>query len=100
MTQNRMSREYDLGVKMFIKFGLSHAKGSNSIRCPCLNCDNRLLKDVSTAQYHLYTNENDKSYKVWFWHGEELNSDNVTNTMENTVDETNENDGLFKVYLI
>ncbi|XP_031742398.1 uncharacterized protein LOC116404339 [Cucumis sativus] len=95
MTQNRMSREYDLGVERFIKFGLSHAKGLNSIRCPCLNCGNRLLKDVSTVRYHLYANGIDKSYKVWFWHGEELNSDNVANTMETTVDETDENDDLF-----
>ena len=47
MIENMMSREYDLGVERFIQFGLSHAKGSNLIRCSCLNCVNRLLKDVS-----------------------------------------------------
>ncbi|KAE8653032.1 hypothetical protein Csa_019780, partial [Cucumis sativus] len=51
--------------------------------------------DVSTVRYHLYANGIDKSYKVWIWHGEELNSDNVANTMETTVDETDENDDLF-----
>ena len=97
MTERRMSREYDLEVERFIQIGLSHAKGSNSIRCPCLNCDNRLLKDVSTIRYHLYVNGIDKSYNVWFWHGEDLNSDNVTNMMQNTVDETDENDDLFNI---
>ena len=42
----------------------------------------------------MYANEIDKSYKVWFWHGEDLNSKNVTSIMENTVDE---NDDLFNI---
>ena len=87
--------EYDLGVEWFIQFGLSHAKGSNSIRCPCLNCENRLLKDVSTVQYHLYVNGIYKSYKAWFWHGEDLNPENVTSKMKNKVDESDEHDDLF-----
>ena len=66
MMEDMMSREYDVGVERFIQFGLSHAKGSNSIRCPCLKSENRLLKNVSIVLYHLYANEIDKSYKVWF----------------------------------
>ncbi|KAL0561335.1 hypothetical protein IC582_001760 [Cucumis melo] len=95
MMENRMSREYDVGVESFIQFGLSHAKGSNSIRCPCLKCGNHLLKDVSIVRYHLYANGIDKSYKIWFWHGEDLNSETVSSKMENTVDEKYEHDDLF-----
>ncbi|KAL0546536.1 hypothetical protein IC582_016447 [Cucumis melo] len=95
MMENRMSREYDVGVESFIQFGLSHAKGSNSIRCPCLKCGNRLLKDVSIVRYHLYANGIDKSYKIWFWHGEDLNSETVTSKMENLGDEKYEHDDLF-----
>ncbi|KAA0042057.1 transposase [Cucumis melo var. makuwa] len=95
MMENRMSREYDIGVESFIQFGLSHAKGYNSIRCPCLKCGNRLLKDVSIVRYHLYASGIDKSYKIWFWHGEDLNSETVTSKMENIGDEKYEHDDLF-----
>ncbi|KAL0553962.1 hypothetical protein IC582_007866 [Cucumis melo] len=95
MMENRMFREYDLGVERFIQFVLCHAKGFNSIRCPCLKCENHLLKDVSIVRYHLYANEIDQSYKVWFWHGEYLNSENIMSRMENIVDENYEHDDLF-----
>ncbi|KAA0045187.1 transposase [Cucumis melo var. makuwa] len=97
MMENRMSREYDVGVESFIQFGLSHAKGSNSIRCPCLKCGNRLLKDVSIVRYHLYANGIDKSYKIWFWQGEDLNLETVSSKMENTVHEKYEHDDLFNI---
>ncbi|KAL0545267.1 hypothetical protein IC582_020417 [Cucumis melo] len=97
MMENRMSREYDVGVESFIQFGLSHAKGSNSIRCPCLKCGNRLLKDVSIVRYHLYANGIDKSYKIWFWQSEDLNLETVSSKMENTVHEKYEHDDLFNI---
>ncbi|KAA0060591.1 36.4 kDa proline-rich protein-like [Cucumis melo var. makuwa] len=56
MMENRMSREYDVGVESFIQFGLSHAKGSNLIRCPCLKCENRLLKDDELVATQKTTN--------------------------------------------
>ncbi|KAL0554170.1 hypothetical protein IC582_008087 [Cucumis melo] len=95
MMKNRMSREYDVGVESFIQFRLSHAKGSNSIRSPCLKCGNSLLKDVSIVWYHLYANGIDKSYKIWFWHGEDLNSETGSNRMKNTVEKKYEHDDLF-----
>ncbi|KAL4035634.1 hypothetical protein IC575_004337 [Cucumis melo] len=95
MMENRMSRAYDVGVKSFIQFGLSHAKGSNSIRCSCLKCRNHLIKYVSIVWYHLYANETDKSYKLWFWHCEDLNLETIISRMENTVDEKYEHDDLF-----
>ncbi|KAA0054101.1 hypothetical protein E6C27_scaffold131G00070 [Cucumis melo var. makuwa] len=100
MMENRMSIEYDVGVESSIKFGLSHAKGSNSIRCSCLKCGNRLLKNVSIVRYHLYANGIDKSYKIWFWHCEDLNSTTVSSKMENTVDENYEHDNLFNTVSI
>ena len=66
MMENMISREYDLRVERFMELGLCHAKDSNSIRCPCLKCGNRLLKDVSIVRFHLYANGIDQSYKVWF----------------------------------
>ncbi|KAA0045360.1 hypothetical protein E6C27_scaffold22G005430 [Cucumis melo var. makuwa] len=56
---------------------------------------NRLLKDVSIVRYHLYANGIDKSYKIWFWHCEDLNSETSSSRMENTVDENYEHNDLF-----
>lgn len=52
--ENRMSREYDLGVEAFIQFDFRNDKGSNTIRCPCLKCGNSLPQNESTVRYHQY----------------------------------------------
>ncbi|KAA0040643.1 transposase [Cucumis melo var. makuwa] len=93
---NRMSREYELGVEGFIQFGFRHAKGSSTIRCPCLKCGNRLPQDESTVRYHLYANGIDQSYKIWFWHGESFTSETSCNRQAYTNEETVDDD-LFHV---
>jgi len=96
MMENRMSREYELGVEAFIQFGFRHAKGSSTIRCPCLKCGNRLPQDESTVRYHLYANGIDQSYKIWFWHGESFTSETSCNRQAYTNEETVD-DNLFHV---
>ncbi|KAL4016784.1 hypothetical protein IC575_024441 [Cucumis melo] len=96
MMENRMSREYELGVEAFIQFGFRHAKGSSTIRCPCLKCGNRLPQDKSTVRYHLYANGIDQSYKIWFWHGESFTSETSCNRQAYTNEETVDDD-LFHV---
>ncbi|KAA0040935.1 transposase [Cucumis melo var. makuwa] len=93
---NRMSREYELGVEAFIQFGFRNAKGSSTIRCPCLKCGNRLPQDESTVRYHLYANGIDQSYKIWFWHGESFTSETSCNRQAYTNEETVDDD-LFHV---
>lgn len=51
MTKNRMSSKYELGVEVFIEFGLRHDNGSNSIRYPYLKCGNRVFEDVTIVKY-------------------------------------------------
>ncbi|XP_050939141.1 uncharacterized protein LOC127148819 [Cucumis melo] len=96
MMENRMSREYELGVEAFIQFCFRHAKGSSTIRCPCLKCGNRLPQDESTVRYHLYANGIDQSYKIWFWHGESFTSETSCNRQAYTNEETVDDD-LFHV---
>ncbi|KAL0546643.1 hypothetical protein IC582_016555 [Cucumis melo] len=62
-----------------------------------LSSDLSLVRKVGSLQvrYHLYANGIDKSYKIWFWYGEDLNSKTVSSKMENTVDEKYEHDDLF-----
>ncbi|XP_031741715.1 uncharacterized protein LOC116403911 [Cucumis sativus] len=70
MHKSRLSKDYELGVENFIKFGFSNTT-SSYIRYPCLKCG--IVKNiVERVRDHLYVNGIDESYKIWFWHGEEL----------------------------
>ncbi|KAL0537169.1 hypothetical protein IC582_026139 [Cucumis melo] len=42
------------------------------IRCPRLKCGNCEKHSRKAVRDHLYVNGIDESYKIWFWHGEEL----------------------------
>ncbi|KAL4032266.1 hypothetical protein IC575_005336 [Cucumis melo] len=71
MHKSRLSKDYELGVENFISFGFSNTKDA-SIRCPYLKCGNCEKQSRTTIRDHLYVNGIDESYKVWFWHGEQL----------------------------
>ncbi|KAL0540929.1 hypothetical protein IC582_020954 [Cucumis melo] len=73
MSKSRLSKEFELGVENFIRFGFSSTTNT-SICCPCLkrgNCQKHKANDIRD---HLYFNGIDESYKTWFWHGEELSN--------------------------
>ncbi|KAL0556379.1 hypothetical protein IC582_004892 [Cucumis melo] len=71
MHKSRLSKDYELGVENFINFLFSN-KEDASIRCPCLKCGNCKKQSRTTIKDHLYVNGMDESYKIWFWHGEQL----------------------------
>lgn len=98
MGKNRLSKEYDVGVELFIKFGERHAKGSTSIRCPCMRCKNRKYHSSEDIRDHLYIHGIDQSYTTWFWHGEKLSNElkdqEVGDKMDRSLDEENKDDDL------
>lgn len=98
MGKNRLTEEYDMGVEMFIKFGECHAKGSTSIRCPCVRCKNCKCRSSSEIRDHLYIHGIDQSYTTWFWHGEKLSNalkhKEVGDNMDKPWDEENKDDDL------
>ncbi|KAL0554555.1 hypothetical protein IC582_008478 [Cucumis melo] len=69
--QSRLSKEYELVVEIFIKLGFLNTSTSY-IRCPCSKCGNCEKHSRKSVRDHLYVNGIDESYKIWFWHGEEL----------------------------
>ncbi|KAL0544362.1 hypothetical protein IC582_019476 [Cucumis melo] len=71
MHKSRLSKEYELGMENFIKFRFSNTSTSY-ICCPCLKCGNCEKHSRKGVRDHLYVNGTDESYKIWFWHGEEL----------------------------
>jgi hypothetical protein len=67
---NRASKEYKEGVKEFVEFAIAHAKDSNNIICPCLECCYGAVS-AEHLQDHLVCNGIDESYTCWTMHGEE-----------------------------
>ena len=67
---SRLSNEYEEGIKDFFRVAEAHAKGSNSIPCPCSKCGNGCKLSLKVVKNHLYANGFDKTYRTWIWHGE------------------------------
>ncbi|KAL0551725.1 hypothetical protein IC582_010814 [Cucumis melo] len=55
MHKSRLSKEYELSVENFIKFGFSNTSTSY-IHCPCLKCGNCEKHSRKDARDHLYVN--------------------------------------------
>lgn len=53
--------------------------GSDTIRCPCLNCNNSRFKSISQVEDHLYSYGMVKDYIKWTKHGEEESDDEIEN---------------------
>jgi len=60
MSKSRLSKEFELGVENFIRFGFSNTTNT-SIRCPCLKCGNCQKHKVNDIRDHLYFNGIDES---------------------------------------
>ena len=69
---DKLSTEYRNGVNEFLQFSLDHATNANTISCPCLHCGNLHKLSIGKIKEYLFFNEIDRSYKVWFWHGEKI----------------------------
>jgi hypothetical protein len=83
-----MSKEYQDGVKEFVRVAVAHAKNkskdNSKIIRPCLKC---CYKDVSADELedHLIWNGIDKSYTCWTSHGEKkTKSTNLRNNVRDT----------------
>ena len=69
---NRLSTDYEKGVKEFLNFATKYAGGSNVIRSPCLDCGNLSFETLTTVKDDLYMHDFNVKYDNWFWHREEI----------------------------
>ncbi|GAU42940.1 hypothetical protein TSUD_135320 [Trifolium subterraneum] len=65
-----MSKEFEDGVKEFVKVVVAHAEDTSKIICPCLKCCYGPVSEKDLAT-HLMFNGIDKTYTCWTMHGEE-----------------------------
>ena len=70
MLANRLSVEYRNAVDLFLRFCSENVKDPNFTYCPCLKCGNVKKMDLKKIKEHLYFNGMDKSYTIWYYHGE------------------------------
>ena len=70
MKENRLSKEYEDGVDLFLKFMIDNGVDPNMILCSCTKYDNfEKLKKIDVKS-HLFSYMIDTSYEKWLWHGE------------------------------
>ncbi|XP_062118464.1 uncharacterized protein LOC133832096 [Humulus lupulus] len=70
MSANRLSEEYKNGVDFFLRFCLENGGDPNFTCCPCLKCFNVTKLSFNKIKEHLFFNGIDRSYKIWYSHGE------------------------------
>ncbi|WJX39686.1 hypothetical protein P8452_27207 [Trifolium repens] len=81
-----MSKEFEDGVKEFVKVAVAHAEDTSKIICPCLKCCYGPVSEKDLAR-HLIFNGIDKSYTCWTMHGEERTKS--SNLRSNVTDTSN-----------
>ncbi|KAF1870733.1 hypothetical protein Lal_00026487 [Lupinus albus] len=87
MSFNRLTKEYEDGVKSFVKFAYENAEHSDRIVCPCLKCCYSNRVTAVELKVHLICHGIDQSYTCWTRHGEKsldemLMKENNTNAYE------------------
>ncbi|KAK7259804.1 hypothetical protein RIF29_25419 [Crotalaria pallida] len=70
MSANRLTNEYNEGVKEFIRFAVEHAEDPSRIICPCLQCCYSSKVSPAELKTHLVCYGIDQSYTCWTRHGE------------------------------
>ncbi|CAM8986241.1 unnamed protein product [Rhodiola kirilowii] len=99
MSSNRLSVEYEEGIKEFCEFALGYAfkTGTEYVHCLCSGCFNNKKVTVKNLHKHLLLKGIDPRYRVWYMHGEVQNVEPqcVENLPENNNDL--DEDNLVKV---
>ena len=69
---NRRTKRYEDGVETFLNYVKKNLHDLSSIQCPCINCGNMKVHDITLVKDHLFCNGIDSSYNIWTWHGENI----------------------------
>ena len=62
---SKLSAEYEMGVRNFIKFLFERFSNKDKVKCPCLKCCHGSIVDEGTLYEHLICNGVDKSPFYW-----------------------------------
>ncbi|XP_075515419.1 uncharacterized protein LOC142550065 [Primulina tabacum] len=69
---DRFNGKYKVGVEEFLNYAFKKTSGENSIRCPCVKCNNTGYGYREVVEMHLNVNGIMLNYTTWYHHGERL----------------------------
>ncbi|KAF1870947.1 hypothetical protein Lal_00015247 [Lupinus albus] len=72
MSVNRLTKEYEDGVKSSVRFAYENAENSYRIVYPCLICCYSNQITLVELRVHLVYHDIDQSYTCWTGHGEKI----------------------------
>eukprot|EP00256_Glycine_max_P065499 XP_025980094.1 uncharacterized protein LOC100817331 [Glycine max] len=94
MNASRITEEYENGVEEFLLFAQSKAQPMwGKFFCPCVKCGNGRRQTIDDIRTHLICEGIIRSYTKWIWHGESLDTadmsqaDDVTTNSGNPIEE-------------
>ncbi|XP_014631515.1 uncharacterized protein [Glycine max] len=94
MNASRITEEYENGVEEFLQFAQSKAEPMwGKFFCPCVKCGNGRRQTIDDIRTHLICEGIIRSYTKWIWHGESLDTadmsqpDDVTAASGNPIED-------------
>ncbi|KAK9288364.1 hypothetical protein L1049_016817 [Liquidambar formosana] len=99
MHLNKLSPEYEQGIKDFMNFARGTVDRANRMRCPCCRCKNVYYRIVDEVEDHLFVNGINPKYTRWIHHGEDFepiihddanDDDDMADDVDDYVDEVQE----------
>ncbi|KAK9267148.1 hypothetical protein L1049_009568 [Liquidambar formosana] len=99
MHLNKLSPEYEQGIKDFMNFARGTVDRGNRMRCPCCRCKNVYYRIVDEVEDHLFVNGINPKYTQWIHHGEDFepiihddanDDDDMADDVDDYVDEVQE----------
>ncbi|KAG6503091.1 hypothetical protein ZIOFF_035380 [Zingiber officinale] len=67
---DRFNEKYKVGVEQFLNYAFKKTSEENSIRCPCVKCNNTDYGSREVVEMHLNVNGTMPNYTTWYHHGE------------------------------
>ncbi|XP_040864997.1 uncharacterized protein [Glycine max] len=90
MNASRITEEYENGVEEFLLFAQSKAQPMwGKFFCPCVKCGNGRHQTIDDIRTHLICEGIIRSYTKWIWHGESLDTADMSQADDVTTDNGN-----------
>ncbi|XP_028193231.1 uncharacterized protein LOC114378826 [Glycine soja] len=90
MNASRITEEYENGVEEFLLFAQSKAQPMwGKFFCPCVKCGNGRRQTIDDIRTHLICEGIIRSYTKWIWHGESLDTADMSQADDVTTDSGN-----------
>ncbi|KAJ0010404.1 hypothetical protein Pint_33592 [Pistacia integerrima] len=88
---DRLPKEYEDSVELFLEFAKTWSNDPHKILCLCIKCANMSNHTIQDVYDHLFVSSFDESYKIWVFHGEDVDDNYSRN-----INDSYPNESTFK----